>query len=86
MAGDCLFIGKLLNPPDGHYKLDVCLYHMLTLAIPLVIGIKTTQTHTWVKASIANCGKMIFYCKPMAPTRLCRYFGRTIRSESGAHA
>jgi hypothetical protein len=45
VLGDYLFIVKLLNPPDGYYKFDVYLYYVLTLAIPLVVGIKATQTH-----------------------------------------
>ena len=45
VAGDYLFIVKLLNPPDGYYKLDVYLYYVLTLAIPIYVGIRATQPH-----------------------------------------
>lgn len=31
---DYLFLVKLLNPPDGYYKLDVYLYYALTLLLP----------------------------------------------------
>lgn len=33
---DYVFIVTLLNPPDGYYKLDVYLYYVLALALPLV--------------------------------------------------
>ena len=32
---DYLFIVKLLNPPDGYYKLDVYLYYLLTFTLPI---------------------------------------------------
>ena len=35
ILGDYLFIVKALNPPDGYYKLDVYLYYVLTLALPI---------------------------------------------------
>jgi len=35
---DAVFILKLLNPPDGYYKLDVYLYYALTLALPIGAG------------------------------------------------
>lgn len=35
---DYLFIVKLLNPPDGYYKLDVYLYYILTFLLPLIVG------------------------------------------------
>jgi hypothetical protein len=33
---DYFFLVKLLNPPDGYYKLDVYLYYLLTLILPVV--------------------------------------------------
>ena len=38
IACDYLFIVKLINPPDGYYKVDVYLYYLLTFILPLVIG------------------------------------------------
>ena len=35
---DYLFIGMLLHPADGYYKIDVYLYYCLTLLLPLVVG------------------------------------------------
>jgi hypothetical protein len=35
IGADYLFIVKLLNPPDGYYKLDVYLYYLITLALPV---------------------------------------------------
>lgn len=32
---DYAFIVKLLNPPDGYYKLDVYLYYLLTFLLPI---------------------------------------------------
>jgi hypothetical protein len=32
---DYFFIVKLLNPPDGYYKLDVYIYYILTFALPV---------------------------------------------------
>ncbi|NVN86505.1 MAG: hypothetical protein HXX15_10500 [Rhodopseudomonas sp.] len=32
---DYAFIVKLLAPPDGYYKLDVYLYYLLMLALPM---------------------------------------------------
>jgi hypothetical protein len=32
---DYFFLVKLLNPPDGYYKLDVYLYYLLTLILPI---------------------------------------------------
>jgi len=32
---DYIFIIKLLNPPDGYYKLDVYIYYILTFALPV---------------------------------------------------
>lgn len=34
---DYLFLVTLLNPPDGYYKLDVYLYYLLTLLLPLIV-------------------------------------------------
>ena len=38
IAGDYLFIIRVLNPADGYYKPDVYLYYTLTLIFPLVAG------------------------------------------------
>lgn len=38
VVGDYVFIVKAFKPADGYYKLDVYLYYVLTLAIPLVAG------------------------------------------------
>lgn len=38
IALDYIFIVKMLNPPDGYYKLDVYLYYALTFAIPMAAG------------------------------------------------
>ena len=35
IAGDYLFIVKLLSPPDGYYKFDVYLYYLTTFALPI---------------------------------------------------
>jgi hypothetical protein len=35
IACDYLFIVKLLNPPDGYYKLDVYLSYLITFALPV---------------------------------------------------
>ena len=35
IACDYLFLVKLLNPPDGYYKLDVYLYYLLMFALPV---------------------------------------------------
>jgi len=35
---DYLFIVKALHPADGYYKLDVYVYYVLTLLLPLVVG------------------------------------------------
>lgn len=37
---DYFFIVKILNPADGYYKIDVYLYYILTLALPLIVGWK----------------------------------------------
>lgn len=41
---DYLFLVKVFNPADGYYKLDVYLYYILTLILPLLVG--------WRKISI----------------------------------
>lgn len=38
VVGDFLFIVQTLHPPDGYYKLDVYLYYVLTLVMPLMAG------------------------------------------------
>ena len=38
---DYFFIVKLLNPPDGYYKLYVYVYYILTFALPV--------TATWLR-------------------------------------
>ncbi|MFC1649662.1 hypothetical protein ACFL2C_03065 [Patescibacteria group bacterium] len=35
---DYMFIVKMLVPEDGYYKLDVYLYYLFTLALPLLVG------------------------------------------------
>jgi hypothetical protein len=35
IAGDYLFLVKLLDPPDGYYKLDVFLYYAVTFLLPI---------------------------------------------------
>lgn len=35
---DYLFLVLLLKPTDGYYKLDVYLYYILTLTLPLIVG------------------------------------------------
>jgi hypothetical protein len=35
---DYFFLVKLLEPADGYYKLDVYLYYILTLVLPVVVG------------------------------------------------
>jgi hypothetical protein len=39
IAGDYLFIVRLLSPPDGYYKPDVYLYYLITLALPIVAAL-----------------------------------------------
>ena len=34
---DYFLLVQLLNPADGYYKLDVYLYYLLTLALPLLV-------------------------------------------------
>ena len=36
---DYLLLVKLLNPADGYYKLDVYLYYLITLILPLIVGV-----------------------------------------------
>jgi hypothetical protein len=38
MLCDYFLLVKLINPPDGYYKLDVYLYYTLTFALPLLIA------------------------------------------------
>ncbi len=46
VAFDYLFIVKAFKPADGYYKLDVYLYYLLTLIVPLIIGWwKKTKSH-----------------------------------------
>jgi len=35
---DYIFLVKLLNPVDGYYKLDVYLYYIITLMLPVIVG------------------------------------------------
>lgn len=35
---DYLFLVLLLKPADGYYKLDVYLYYLLTLLLPVIVG------------------------------------------------
>lgn len=35
---DYLLLVKLLNPVDGYYKLDVYLYYIITLLLPIIVG------------------------------------------------
>lgn len=37
MVCDYVGIVMLLNPADGYYKIDVYLYYLLTLLIPVVV-------------------------------------------------
>jgi hypothetical protein len=43
---DYFFIVKALKPADGYYKLDVYLYYILTLALPLIVGRIKTRKET----------------------------------------
>ncbi|MGA3160658.1 MAG: hypothetical protein ABSC77_05530 [Terracidiphilus sp.] len=45
VLGDYLFIVKAFKPADGYYKLDVYLYYVLTVAIPVVAGWRRTLRH-----------------------------------------
>ncbi len=38
IVGDYLFIVRAFHPADGYYKLDVYLYYLLTLALPIAVG------------------------------------------------
>jgi hypothetical protein len=38
VTGDYLFIIQLLKPADGYYKLDVYLYYLFTLILPILVG------------------------------------------------
>lgn len=35
---DYFLLVKVFNPADGYYKLDVYLYYILTLALPIIVG------------------------------------------------
>jgi len=41
---DYIFLVQVFKPVDGYYKLDVYLYYILTLALPILVG--------WKKAAI----------------------------------
>lgn len=42
---DYAFIVKLLKPADGYYKLDIYVYYIVTLILPIIIGwIKIKKT------------------------------------------
>ena len=40
---DYLAIVKLINPPDGYYKLDVYIYYLVTLILPAAAGFFARQ-------------------------------------------
>lgn len=35
---DYFFLVKVFNPADGYYKLDVYIYYLLTLFLPIIVG------------------------------------------------
>ena len=37
---DYFLIVKALKPDDGYYKLDVYLYYVLTLTLPIIVGLR----------------------------------------------
>jgi hypothetical protein len=39
VIADYLLIVKLLQPPDGYYKLDIYLYYALTFLLPVVFAV-----------------------------------------------
>lgn len=41
---DYIFLVKALKPAGGYYKLDVYLYYVLTLILPLVVGWYKTKS------------------------------------------
>jgi hypothetical protein len=43
---DYLGIVTLLNPPDGYYKLDVYVYYLITLLLPLLACLLQASTDT----------------------------------------
>jgi hypothetical protein len=45
VLGDYLFIVKAFKPADGYYKLDVYLYYVLTVIIPVAAGWRRTLRH-----------------------------------------
>lgn len=40
---DYLFLVKLLNPAGGYYKLDVYVYYLMTLVLPLLVSSYKTR-------------------------------------------
>lgn len=46
---DYLFLVKTFKPADGYYKLDVYLYYILTLVLPVIIGWKKTKNFSEAK-------------------------------------
>ena len=42
---DYLFIVRLFQPTDGYYKLDVYLYYVLTLLLPVAVGARRVAAH-----------------------------------------
>lgn len=42
---DYFFLVKVFNPPDGYYKLDVYLYYLLTLTLPIIVGLKRAKNN-----------------------------------------
>ena len=44
---DYFLIVRLFKPADGYYKLDVYLYYLLTLVVPILVGLlKANRTAT----------------------------------------
>lgn len=44
ILGDYFFIVKLFHPENGYYDLDVYLYYLLTLLLPLLVGVWKTKS------------------------------------------
>jgi hypothetical protein len=42
---DYFLLVKIFKPADGYYKLDVYLYYVLTLALPLLVGWYKARNH-----------------------------------------
>jgi len=40
---DYLLIVKVFAPTDGYYKLDVYLYYLFTLVLPMTVGLRKTS-------------------------------------------